>query len=560
MRITMANNTTKNKDYRTELSQSVARIVLTILVITIIAIAALTNDDFPKKSNYMSVLLFYMIYSVLIYAHIRIYPQPIVMRRVINIISDLSMTSYGMYVMGKYGGIVYPGYMWMIVGNGMRFGIRYLVFAAIVGAIGFLIAVYTSQYWIDHKPLAFGLFYGMIIVSMFYAIVLRELEKTNRDLEIQKEAAEQANRAKSRFLAAASHDLRQPLQAQTLFIEQLYGKLKDPESSYTLVKKLEDSVSAMRSLFNALLDISKLDAGVIQPHKTHFNLQSFMSVLKEEYSTQAKAKGLNFSMHCTDTVVHTDRGLLDSIMHNILTNAVNYTKYGEISVKCIQSEDIVTIEVSDTGIGIKPEHLEDIFQEFYQIDNPERNRDQGLGLGLSVVQRISMLLNCPVNVYSVYGEGSTFSIDIPFGDGALVTAQPESNLESRHILDGNRVIVIDDEQAIRDAMLGLLETWGCEVLIAGSGDDILFKISDSGFNPDIIIADYRLPGSMNGVQVVGEIRALFNHDVPAILITGDIAIDKLQDVQESQIPFLHKPIHPGKLRTLMQHLLKSISP
>lgn len=515
--------------------------------------------DFPNRQLITWVMSAYFLYSIGLNITIRRYPEPIIWRRGLAIIGDLAVTSFGISLAGSFGGAFYPGYLWIIVGNGLRFGVSYLFFAMIIGVGGFTAAVISSDYWSQHAALAIGLLIGIVILPMFYAVILRELETTNLNLQKQKEAAEQADIAKSRFLAAASHDLRQPLQAQALFVAELYGRLHDPNKSLAILEKLDDSVNALRELFNALLDISKLDAGMVQPKIRHFKINSLLSVLGGEYTQQAQAKGIEFRVRYCNATVHTDPGLLDSVLRNLVVNAIRYTNSGKVLIGCRLRADYLSIEVWDTGPGIKKKYLDDIFQEFFQIDNPERNRDQGLGLGLSVVRRIARLLDCPVHVSSTVGKGSCFCIDVPLGFEKAVAPEAEIKPTNKeHVLNGTHVIVIDNEQAIQTAMEGLLESWGCRVFVAGTGEDMLFKVGELSITPDIIIADYRLPGSMTGVQAVAEIRRHLKREVPAILITGDIEIEKLQDVQESAIPFLHKPIQPGRLRTLMYHLLSSV--
>jgi len=423
-----------------------------------------------------------------------------------------------------------------------------------------------------HGALAAGLFLYWTTLTLGYRRINQSMIKSlvlgyqNQDLveqvTRQKEAAEKANIAKSRFLAAASHDLRQPLQAQALFVAELYGRLNQPEKSRTILARLDDSIGAMRGLFNALLDISKLDAGVVQAKIKDFRLATILTVIKDEYTPQAKNKGLELKLRCHDVVVRTDPGLLDSVLRNLVINSIRYTQSGRVLIGCRRRSKTLAIEVWDTGPGIAEKYQQDIFQEFFQIENQQRNRDQGLGLGLSVVQRIAMLLDCPIRLDSIEGKGSRFTIDVPLGDDANVEAEnPVKPSSSKHVLHDINIVVIDDESAIQQAMQGLLESWGCHVLIAGSGEDVLFKLSEHDFKPDIIIADYRLPGNMTGVQTVQQIKGLLKNEIPAILITGDIEIDKLQDVQLSGIPLMHKPVQPGKLRTLIHHLLTdSMSP
>ncbi|VAW81168.1 hypothetical protein MNBD_GAMMA13-1280 [hydrothermal vent metagenome] len=414
------------------------------------------------------------------------------------------------------------------------------------------LAVGIIIYWV-----ALTLGYQRINQSVIKSLTLGyQNQQLVEQLTQQKEVAVQADAAKSRFLAAASHDLRQPLQAQALFVAELYDRLHDPEKIRNILAKLDVSISAMRGLFNALLDISKLDAGIVLPKVKHFNISKILTVIKDEYTPQANEKDLGIKFHYRDVAVHTDPGLLDSVLRNLVVNAIRYTQSGKILIGCRRRGNHLSIEVWDTGPGIAANYQQDIFQEFFQIENQERDRGQGLGLGLSVVQRIAELLACPIRVNSIVGKGSKFSIDVPIGDSALVKAASPSTREvDRHVLHGTGVIVIDDESAIQEAMQGLLESWGCRVFIASAGEEVLFKLGEIGFIPDIIVADYRLPGSMTGVQTIQEIKNLLKIDVPAILVTGDIEIGKLQDVQRSAVPLMHKPVQPGKLRTLMHHLL-----
>ncbi|VAW50132.1 hypothetical protein MNBD_GAMMA06-1854 [hydrothermal vent metagenome] len=420
-----------------------------------------------------------------------------------------------------------------------------------------------------HWALAAGLFLYWVTLTVGYRRVNQAMVKSlvlgyqNQQLveqvTQQKEVAVQADIAKSRFLAAASHDLRQPLQAQTLFVEELYGQLHDPEKSRKILARLDDSINAMRGLFNALLDISKLDAGVVQAKIKDFNIAGILNIIKDEYAPQAKEKGLALKLHCRDVVVRSDPGLLDSVLRNLVVNSIRYSQSGKVLIGCRLRSKYLSIEVWDTGQGIAKKHQQDIFQEFFQIENQQRDRDQGLGLGLSVVRRVAKLLDCPIRVDSVEGKGSRFTIDVPLGDRAAVLVDSEIKQQaSKHVLDGIHVLVVDDEPAIQQAMQGVLTSWGCQVFIAQSGEEILFKLDDNDFPPDIIIADYRLPGSMTGVQTVQQVRDFFKTDIPAILITGDIETNKLQDVQQSAIPLLHKPVQPGKLRTLMHHLLTDV--
>ncbi|HED34651.1 MAG TPA: response regulator [Gammaproteobacteria bacterium] len=381
----------------------------------------------------------------------------------------------------------------------------------------------------------------------------------------QKEVAEHANLAKSRFLAAASHDLRQPLQAQTLFVAELYTRLHEPEKCRVILSRLDESIHAMRGLFNALLDISKLDAGVVKPRVKDFKISSLLAVIEDEYAGHVREKGLALKIRCRSSrggqnlVVRTDPRLLDCVLRNLIVNAIRYTQSGKVLVGCRFRGQYLAVEIWDTGPGIAEKYQREIFQEFYQIENQQRDRSQGLGLGLSVVRRITKLLGCSLRLDSVEGKGSRFTVMVPLSTSDPETVRNHVKFQTgKHILGGARVVVIEDDIAIQQAMQGLLESWGCQVLCADSGKKMLSMLAQQHFIPDIILVDYRLPGAMTGVQAVENIRVQLNNNVPAILITGDTGIDKLQDVQQSAIPLMHKPVQPGKLRTLMQYLLNNI--
>lgn len=542
-----------------ELSQSTTRIGIDVVVIVLylIFLSLIESSNYSNHQLILSIAIIHGLFSIGIHLWIRRSPEPGLWRRVITIVTDLAAVTLVFSLSGAFGGIFYSGYLWIIVGNGMRFGIYYLFFAMSVGFTFLTLVFVYSSYWSEQIGLAIGLLIGIVILPLFYAIILRDLEETNSNLVKQKEAAEQADIAKSRFLAAASHDLRQPLQAQALFVADLYGRLHDDEN-LAILSKLDESIKAMSEQFNALLDISKLDAGVVQPVIKDFNINILLSLLSDEYMRLAQDQGLVLKIRCRDISVRTDPVLLDSVLRNLVVNAIRYTNAGKVLVGCRLHSDYVSIQVWDTGIGIKEEYMDDIFEEFFQIDNPSRNRDQGLGLGLSVVRRVARLLDCRVHVHSVAGKGSCFSIDVSLGNAsALLQKTKTVTYIKPQALSGTQVIVIDDERAIQEAMAGLLESWGCSVLVAGSGEEMLSKLSQSDLDPEIIIADYRLSGSMTGVQSVAEIRKSLRLEIPAILITGDIEVARLQDVQESAIPFLHKPIQADKLRTLMHQLLSA---
>jgi signal transduction histidine kinase/CheY-like chemotaxis protein len=371
-------------------------------------------------------------------------------------------------------------------------------------------------------------------------------------LSEQKEAAEIANIAKSKFLAVASHDLRQPLHALTLFTSILDESIKYPQVRL-VVDKIQASVSSLQSLFNALLDISRLDAGAMQVEKTHFLVQPMLESLANEYDLLAQEKSLRIVWPDCPHGVYTDQTLLEQILRNFISNAIRYTKCGEIRVTCEATSNELRFSITDSGIGIPADQIEAIFTEFYQLENPERDRVKGLGLGLAIVQRTARLLGHVIDVKSQPGQGSTFSITVP-QSAPIASTCVVGNIETADdIVADVMFIVIDDEINIREGTQNLLALWGYKVITASDKDDALSKLRQQDLVPTGIIADYRLPEGQTGIDVIKAIHAEYAKDIPALIVTGDIAEDRLRAVAASGIQMLHKPVLPAKLRAFLRH-------
>lgn len=373
-------------------------------------------------------------------------------------------------------------------------------------------------------------------------------------LSEQKFEAEQANIAKSRFLAAASHDLRQPLHALTLYTSLLNDAELSPENR-TITGQINHSIAALQNLFNALLDISKLEAGTLLPEREHFDLQVMLDRLANDFSTQADAKGIQLTLGDCAAVVYTDPALLEQILRNYLSNAIRYTEAGHVTVQCRPQNDYLNIDVEDTGIGIPPAQQTKIFREFYQVDNPERDRSKGLGLGLAIVQRISRLLDHPIEMRSVAGQGSTFSVTVPRGDATQIrqtdSLQPDLLQQGRLALT---VAIVEDDVSVRESTQARLESWGCRVIAAASQAQLMEMLEKDRIAPQAIIADYRLRGGQTGIQVIAQLRKHFDKPIPALIMTGDTAVEQLHELQGSGIQVLHKPVPPARLRALINNI------
>ncbi len=392
---------------------------------------------------------------------------------------------------------------------------------------------------------------------------MTQLKKREHDLEQAREVAEQANAAKTRFLAAASHDLRQPIHALGLFFESLTERIPDDPATRPIIDKINDSVEAIDTMLNALLDISKLDAGIVRPSFTRIALGTLLKRLDAEFQPLAAGSGLSLTIRARDLYVRSDELMLERMLRNLITNALRYTPSGGRVLLGVRTRgSCARIEIHDTGIGIPGSQLDEIFLEFHQLGNPERDRRQGLGLGLAIVKRMSMLLDQPVRVRSRLGHGSVFAIDVPLA--ALAHAEPDepaplAALIGREFSD-RRALVLDDDGTILDAMQTLLTGWGMQVCAAGSSEEALAKLhaGEAGQHlPDVMIIDYRLRDNATGIEAVETLRERLGRPVPAIFITGDTAPDRLRQAQASGYPLLHKPVRPARLRAALRQLLKT---
>ncbi len=369
-------------------------------------------------------------------------------------------------------------------------------------------------------------------------------EHATHEAERAKVEAEIANRAKSQFLATASHDLRQPLQAIALFSEALRQRIYYPEVR-NIVDNINASVEALQSLFNSLLDISRFEAGVVDAMPIHFRANQLLDKLRTDYTPPAREKNITLRVRASGENLFSDPILLERVARNFVANAVRYTdEGGTVLVACRQQRDgRIRLEVRDNGRGISHDEQEKIFQEFYQIDNPERDRAKGFGLGLAIVKGIEKILDCKVRLRSAVGQGSIFSVAVPCGatTPTAVNAKENTKQQIKH-LRGRCVVVLDDDQAVREAMQLLLTDWGCHVISASTVEDAIEEILQSQRQPDLIVVDYRLRGGATGIDAIAQIRAATRPTLPAVLVTGDTGVDQLREVRESKLTLLHKPV------------------
>lgn len=433
-----------------------------------------------------------------------------------------------------------------------------------LGALGLtaigLLARDPGQYW--GLALALLAYIGIlkVVVKQGHAAAMAGIALRFDNLGLiarlseEKQRAEQANVAKSKFLAAASHDLRQPLHAQSLFLAALDERIAFPEVK-ALVGQVQRCTEALEELLQSLLDISKIDAGIIEPRLRDFPLAPLVERMQAEFAPQAEAAGL--SLTCTHDELHvrSDPGLLERILRNLLSNALRYTRTGRIELACRAQDGRVAISVRDTGIGIAPEQHARVFEEFVQVGNPERDRTQGLGLGLAIVQRLARLLGTEVTLDSALGQGARFSFLLPSGkpdQSATQALMPD--IVAIDLLAGTVIALVEDEADVRAAMTLLLESWGCQVVAAEDAGALLAALARGAPTPDLAIADYRLRLNQTGAEALCQIEGHLGHPLPGLIITGDTAPERLQEARDSGRALLHKPVRPARLRATLHAL------
>lgn len=391
---------------------------------------------------------------------------------------------------------------------------------------------------------------------------ITERKKVETELLLAKSNAEAANADKSRFLAAASHDLRQPIQALNLFLDVL-GETNLNHEQQQIVRNMEASSGALSGLLDALLNISKLDAGIVKKNEFLVDLYEIFRLLEIECAPLAKEKHLRFKLFFPQRALalHTDPGLLLVMLRNIVGNAIRYTEKGGVLVGARMHGNHLVFQIWDTGIGIAPEHLPRIYDEFFQIDNRQRDRTQGLGIGLSIVKRLALLMGYEVTCRSRPGRGAVFTVSLPFDRtidlaGRVFSAAIDQEMPvDASRLSGLHVFIIEDDTLVAEALAGWLKSFGIEVSVFANGRDALGdrRISDA----DIYISDFRLPGDIGGVELLDAIQHRLARPIKGLIITGDTSTDSVEALASSQWTVFHKPVEPLRLISAIASMWQS---
>jgi signal transduction histidine kinase len=495
-------------------------------------------------------------------------------------------------ILNAIDGLMWSGFTWVTLDSSTMTG-SILVIATLSGVVGsgmarlspvlpvFIAFVITMLISVSIKVWTLGdtAYDALGYASMFYMVLLlimarnssreirasinlrfenialmQQLQIKTELAEASQREAEEANTAKSKFLAAASHDLRQPIHAQGLFLEVL-SRTELNNHQRDLVNSAHAASDASSELLNSLLDFSRIEAGVIEPQLQPVRLQPLLNKIENELASQADAKDIVYRSRETQLAVQTDPVLLELILRNLVSNAIRYTRHGGVLVACRQRGSQAVLEVWDSGIGIAPEHQQEVFREFHQLGNPERDRNKGLGLGLAIAHGLARAMGHHLSLVSVSGRGSVFRLSLPLADAVLVA--PTTMTQSKTRLLNARVLVIDDDEIVREGMLHLLRDWGCECEAAESIEEALALVQLNV--PDVIISDYRLREQRTGVEAITAVRELLGNSLPALLITGDTAPQRLREAKASGLPLLHKPVSPSKLYRKLVELQQELA-
>jgi signal transduction histidine kinase len=455
---------------------------------------------------------------------------------------------------GEIGTMLYAIYPWIVIGNGFRFGRWYLHYSQALAVAGFATLLFLSAPWSHNATLGAALLLVLLAVPWYVSLLLAGLQATHERLKEARGQAEAANRAKTKFLAAASHDLRQPMQALSMYASVLEARVRDARSR-RVVHGIQLSVRTLEQLFDSLLDISKIESGVIKPNLMAFPLMPLVEQVIEAEWPMAERKNLDLRTVRTSLSVRSDPALLARMLKNLVTNAIRYTDRGRVIVGCRRlGAGRVRLEVVDSGVGIASGEHGRIFEEYYQLPGASA---QGLGLGLPIVKSLGELLGHAVAVRSAPGRGSVFSIELESAGAGAAALDPERNraLEPQSGLHGLSVVLVEDDAEICNSMRLLLESWGCRYIGGTTVAEVEGKLEAQRVRPDALIADYRLAEATTGVQAIERLRLAFGADLPALVITGTVNVPLLQQ-RVPGIPVASKPLPPSKLRAFLAQALR----
>jgi signal transduction histidine kinase len=528
-------------EFDAERSQSVVRLIVAVVVIAYIGLRwlyplgeAISNERAMLLVAYY--VIAFMAVATLLHAHIARRPGHLPGRRLFAMTLDYSSLSFTLIIGGEPMLPLFALVLWVTVGNGLRYGRRYLLIAFGMAQATIAIVTWFTPYWSNHPNLALTLALSALIVPAYaYSLLLR--------MEEARQAALTANTAKSRFLAQASHDLRQPVHAIGLFIASL-RQTKLNGAQLTIVNRIDRSLQGVARLFRSLLDISTLDSGAVSPKLEPVALGELFQELGQQNNDSASWAGCQLRFVATQRVVMTDRALLATILQNLITNALKHAPGRSVLVGCRSRGDAISIQVADTGPGIAAEHLPHLREEFYQVRKLGEPDKQGVGLGLAIVDRLVKLMGLGFEIRSEVDKGTSITINgLPIVNLSQFR-RPPPLVDHRHPLKSVRILLIEDDADVLEATADLLASWGCVVETALGMPEIYRPV-------DLIIADFDIGGGITGADCIANYRRKMGSNTPAIIMTGHDEARIADLVDDPSIPILKKPIRPAELRSMV---------
>lgn len=530
---------TASPTYDVERAQAVVRLVIAPIAISYTLLMHLRSAIDPTLAGWILLLeSLFLAASLALWIDIRRRPGHYPVRRVLTMLSDYTCITVTIGFGGEPMLPVYAILIWVTVGYGLRYGSSYLLLATILATLSLLIIASTSAYW-QSQPY---LIVTLLLTTLMVPAYMHALLKRSR---LAAEAEQAANRAKSQFLAQASHDLRQPIHSISLFTACLRDSSLDGEQ-HRLVENIDKSLNSVARLFRTILDMYSLDSGKVVAHMEPLPLQGLLRQLIQQNLEAARWAGVEIRLHCPDVHVHADQGLLTTMLQNLLTNALKYAPGKPMLIGCRRRGAHLSIELYDKGRGIAERHLENIFEEFYRVRQTRDSDVEGMGLGLTIVRRLGKLMDLQVRIRSVEGKGTLAAIDglqLASAPARQAAAQPVRP-QAPSMLDGLRVCLIEDDHNVLLATATLLKKWGCVVETHTSLPDVAADI-------DLVVTDFDLGLEASGADCIAHVRALAARQVPAIIMTGHDVRRVQEAVGDDQIPILSKPVQPAELRSLL---------
>ncbi|TWE10616.1 signal transduction histidine kinase [Pseudomonas sp. AG1028] len=530
---------TASPTYDVERAQAVVRLIIAPIAICYTLLMHLRSAIDPTLAGWILLLeCLFLAASLALWIDIRRRPGHYPVRRVLTMLSDYTCITVTIGFGGEPMLPVYAILIWVTVGYGLRYGSSYLLLATILATLSLAIIASVSAYWQSQPYLIITLLLTTLMVPAY----MHALLKRSR---LAAEAEQAANRAKSQFLAQASHDLRQPIHSISLFTACLRDSRLDGEQ-HRLVENIDKSLNSVARLFRTILDMYSLDSGKVVAHMEPLPLRGLLRQLIQQNTEAARWAGVEIRLHCPDVYVHADQSLLTTMLQNLLTNALKYAPGQPVLIGCRRRSSTLSIELYDKGRGIAEAHLENIFEEFYRVRQTRDSDVEGMGLGLTIVRRLGKLMDLQVRIRSVEGKGTLAAIDglqLASAPVQQATAQA-SKPQAPSMLNGLRICLIEDDHNVLLATATLLKKWGCVV-------DTYTSLPDVAADIDLVVTDFDLGLEASGADCIAHVRALAARQVPAIIMTGHDVRRVQEAVGDDQIPILSKPVQPAELRSLL---------